>query len=331
MSALPHPDPVQGSRAESTTRVDAPHSSSGSYDTHVAPLPLDLLQAIAGHDTQTVGSQLREQALELAGILRDKQRMLEQRESELNARSALLENELRAARLKQLRPDRSPMESTAAVGRGDAVDSSDAAARRPEPEREWSEDRGMHADAGGNEQDQSEQFELLEQQRRLLRQREDRLERRQRRVEAMHDEVTVLHREAMELRLASEQVWLDLKEEFPGEVLTQSMAETRARIADHYRMAHDALAQRKDELREWRDELNLQEQRLRQQRREIQMWADRRYDEIESRLAKLTVRERELDELESQLQRQSFQWQQQREAYRQQIEQLSRQLPQRPA
>ena len=66
-------------------------------------------------------------------------------------------------------------------------------------------------------------------------------------------------------------------------------------------------------LQELRNELNLQDQRLRQQRRDIQMWADRRYDEIESRVAKIIVRERELDQLESEFQRQSLQWQQQRE------------------
>jgi hypothetical protein len=69
-------------------------------------------------------------------------------------------------------------------------------------------------------------------------------------------------------------------------------------------------------------ELNTQEQQLRQQRREIQMWADRRYDEIEARLAKLILRERELDQLEGEYQRQTLVWQQQREAYREEIERL---------
>ncbi len=145
----------------------------------------------------------------------------------------------------------------------------------------------------------------------------------------MHDEVTQLHREALELRLASEHIWSDLMDEFPSEQLSQAMAELRNRLADHYRLANDALARRKDDLQELRNELSLQEQRIRQQRRDIQMWADRRYDEIESRMAKIVVRERELDQLESDFQRQSLQWQQQREAYRQEIEQLSWQLHER--
>jgi hypothetical protein len=53
------------------------------------------------------------------------------------------------------------------------------------------------------------------------------------------------------------------------------------------------------------------------------MWADRRYDEVEARLARLILRERELDQLESDLQRQTLQWQQQRETYRREIESMS--------
>ena len=56
------------------------------------------------------------------------------------------------------------------------------------------------------------------------------------------------------------------------------------------------------------------------------MWADRRYDEIETRTAHLIRRERELDQMEAEFARQSLQWQQQREDYRQEIERLSWEL-----
>ena len=167
------------------------------------------------------------------------------------------------------------------------------------------------------------QYEHLEQQRQEIRQRELKLGRHQTQTEQMHEEVTDLHREAIEMRLATEQVWMDLMEEFPSEERARVMDEVRGRLAEHYRMANDTLARRKDELHELRSELNQQEQRLRQQRRDVQIWADRRYDEVEARVAKLILRERELDQLEGEFQRQSLQWQQQRAAYRQEIEQLS--------
>ena len=67
-----------------------------------------------------------------------------------------------------------------------------------------------------------------------------------------------------------------------------------------------------------------QQQRFRGQRRELQLWVDRRYDEIQARTSRLIARERELDRLEAEFERQSMQWQRQREAYRQEIEQLTR-------
>jgi hypothetical protein len=373
MSTISNRGPTEGLRPEPKTRVDAAHASAASVERSgpAAPPPLELLQAIAGYGTQVAAQQLRGQALELAGILRDKQRLLEQRESELNARTALLENDLRAARLRHFRdaPPRisndrgdETLAATTAPGRPPQDGLAEPTSPRPSADHQADSDRspppspgqaalgqpsGVRRDVRSparevppkspaetpraeppqlTSDELHAQFEHLEQQRQLLRHREEKLARRQQHVEQLHEEITQLHREALELRLASEQVWGDLMDEFPSEELSQTMHQVRCKLADHYRMANDALARRKDELHELRNDLNLQEQRLRQQRREIQMWADRRYDEIEARTAKIIARERELDQLESEFQRQSIQWQQQREAYRQEIEQLSWQL-----
>ena len=82
-----------------TSRVDLAHSAVPTEEPLAAPD--DLLEAIAGYDPASSTQQLRGQALELASMLREKQRLLEQRESELNARTALLERDLRSVRLKQ--------------------------------------------------------------------------------------------------------------------------------------------------------------------------------------------------------------------------------------
>ncbi|MCA9169385.1 MAG: hypothetical protein KDB23_17050, partial [Planctomycetales bacterium] len=344
-----------------------------------------------------------------AGILREKQRLLEQRESELNARTALLENELRQARMKQYRdlpsldePVSLPQfgrEAAAAMGEagidleqptrpttsvpradtpppatptgehvpfewtpfdveaarstsrpqtpapaqepasGDVLIETDlaAAARQAEADfwREhtrqqpplgdisWAEDPAANSPRVVNTELQAE-YEHLEQQRRLHRQREFRLERREKAIEQLHEEVTTLHREALELRLAAEQIWNELAEEHPQDQLGQSLTEIRNKLTDHYRMANDTLARRRDELHQLRAEVSLQEQRVRQQRRDIQLWADRRYDEIEARTVKLLMRERELDQIEGDFNRQTLEWQKQREAFRREIEMLTK-------
>ena len=77
---------------EPRTRVDTAHAPD-LFSEPNAP-SLELLQAIAGQDSEQSALQLRRQALELTTLLRNRHRALDQRESELNARTALLENEL---------------------------------------------------------------------------------------------------------------------------------------------------------------------------------------------------------------------------------------------
>lgn len=363
--------------ARSSTRVDPAHPPVAEETT--TP-PKDLLNAIAGLDAQAVEQQMKGQALELATMLREKQQLLERREAELNARTALLERDLRIARLKQtdLKASTDPLSSPvggepstcrpmrhATDDRPLPASLSPTDSNRPEP-LGWRDDSAnldFRASAPAHREIDSDgfdsaiedeegewqcfdahtseltadtiaigeadrialdhQYDQLETQRQELRKRELKLQRQQINTEQMHDEVTELHREALEMRLATEQVWLDIAEEFPTEDHVQRLEAIREKLADHYRMANDTLASRKDELHQRRAELCEQEQRLRQQRRDVQLWADRRYDEIESRVAKISVRERELDQQESEFHRQAMQWQKQRQEYRQQIESLS--------
>ena len=60
----------------------------------------EVLSAIAGTDVDASARQLRGQAMELSAYLQEKQSLLDRRESEMNARLAVLENETRIARLR---------------------------------------------------------------------------------------------------------------------------------------------------------------------------------------------------------------------------------------
>ncbi len=318
------------------------------------------LQAIAGYDAQAASQQLRMQALELASILREKQRALEDREAVLNARTAKLENDLRVQRLRGAfgetetgleipggkgaalplgEPARSVVDAGLDLSRSSA-ELHDArtgpVVARPAPgepptvsveiEQLLDEDFDQAARAAALGLDFQAEWEALEKDRMELQQRELAVIRRQRDVERLHDESTDLHREALELRLATEQLWEELVDHVPRVDLTRTLAELRARLADHYRMASDSLVHRREELQSIRQELQSQEQRIRQQYREIQIWADRRYDELEARTAELACRERELERREAALQQQALCWQQQGDDYRREIERLTWQL-----
>ncbi len=438
------PSNEQNTRVDAKTRVDSAHTTPGS-DIPLSPdPPLELLRAIAGQDEKQAEFQLRGQALELAGILQEKQRMLDERESDLNAKTAQIENELRHTRLA--RHQKTPLDAGIDLTANEAEAESDAASLEvvkdlqretvkrwrdmlklaehastpleqpaddapaiesvpetetapadaiearptvevvehdeplftavvppreevvdPTPEPEQSPAKMVDVETvatvvgpqaeletvvvslqtptdNAPQPDVKPQPHILrmpaaedvsesktnkqewEQQRQALLQRKDKLDSRQQHVERMHEQVTSLHREALELQLSTEQLWSELMESFPSEELARRLSHTRNRLAEHFRLTSENLASRTDELHQLRQDLSEQENKLRQKRREIQMWADRRYDEIEMRTAELICRERELDRLEMEFDRQSIQWQQQRQAYRQEIDRLSGQL-----
>ena len=392
--------PSADTRSQSTTRVDAAHLPIAKEVPKSCEPSMDLLSAIAGQNPTRAAEQSREQAIELATLLQEKQRFLDQRESELNSRSALLENDLRNSRLRP-HPEASEQDEDAASNTREIESSpmeygidlanaltneeslaspnptiSSATDRTTEPTTEapseqvrWRfDDRDRTSDMAQpmlSLDDDSEEIEIattlpiqpnnrsteaapattrgnsteepikdlpvqqreLNEQRDALIRRKVQLDARSTHVEQLYEQVTQLHREALELQLSTESLWTELHADHPGaEDLSQQLAETRARLTDHYRLTNETLAERKDELHSLREDLNSQETRLRQQRRELQMWADRRYDEIETRTAHLIRRERELDQMEAEFARQSLQWQQQREEYRQEIERLSWEL-----
>ena len=255
-----------------STRPTRPCLRANSLRRSPAP-PIDLLQAIAGHDAQVAAQQLRGQALgagcdparqaAAAGTTRVRaerpngtagkrpsHRAVAHVSVTSRPGSVRTEGEEPAAgdplrppgsRPPAKTPTRPAAERRCRAGGRDALPSqpiAEAAAvaatagpaashstatRQPRVSQDQADAsrRRVHRrrDAAGSADELNEQFEHLERQRQLLRQREEKLDRRQRHVDQMHDEITQLHREALELRLASEQVWTDLMEEFPSEEL----------------------------------------------------------------------------------------------------------------
>ncbi len=367
------------------TRVDSAHGIELNSIAEAKGMPAfanaeapsgEVLSAIAGTDVDASARQLRGQAMELSAYLQEKQSLLDRRESEMNARLAVLENETRIARLRnEIRLKGTP--ASAPVGDQDdepAVHTvpCEAAAAKPqidcgialdqqtesnlneridfeplvengpyEPTREVpaaerklreefarsqaSRQAEESAPSPSHSADEASTREL-DALRQALQDHKADLDKREQHLQSLHDQITELHRESLELRVATEHIWTDFRGHMPDEELAKSLAQHRAKLADHYKIANDELCRRREVLHQLQQHLSQQGEQLRRERLDMQMWIDRQRNEVEAKSATITAREFEFERREAELQRQSITWQQQREDYRHEIEQLSRRL-----
>jgi len=80
-------------------RYDVAHRGSFAQPAPATPIASESLRAIAGSDAAVASEQLQRQAAQLGSRLRTQLHDIDARESEFHARVALMENELRTARL----------------------------------------------------------------------------------------------------------------------------------------------------------------------------------------------------------------------------------------
>ena len=135
-----------------------------------------------------------------------------------------------------------------------------------------------------------------------------------------------MHRETLEIRLATEELWVQLSGSAPPAALTRSLGRIRTQLADQYRLANAELLEQKKELASIRDQLAGQYEKLIEQRRQFEHWAGGRQREAEQQAARLIAREQELEDTESRFAEQSQQWELERREYEQEIRRLQLQL-----
>ena len=141
-------------------------------------------------------------------------------------------------------------------------------------------------------------------------------------VEQLRNDAARMHRESIELRLVSEQVWLELARNVPAAELTRSLAALRQRLAEHYREANEQLAAQQAELVRLAARLDDQQRRLLEQREQTRTWIASQQQEIEAQSARLVAREQELDRQEELARQQDQRWQKERRELREQIRHL---------
>jgi chromosome segregation ATPase len=158
-------------------------------------------------------------------------------------------------------------------------------------------ERARQALAGQQEQAEEE----LSQARNSLDERSAHLDRREETIEQVQADVARMHREALELRLATEQLWSQLSGVAAPAELAQSLARIQARLAEHQRLAEAGLAQKREELRSLAARLDERHLELSRQRADLTAWHASRHEELKTEAAQLAAQKQELDRQTRQL------------------------------
>jgi hypothetical protein len=109
----------------------------------------------------------------------------------------------------------------------------------------------------------------LEQQRRAVERRSEHADKARAALEHLRAETGQIHREALEIRLATEELWAELSGTAEPAELTQTLGKIRARLAEDYRSENEQLRRQRDELEAIHRELAAEHQSLVQEKRRL--------------------------------------------------------------
>jgi hypothetical protein len=96
-------------------------------------------------------------------------------------------------------------------------------------------------------------------------------------LERMQDEMEAVYRDAVMMRLATEQLWYELRQDTPAEDLNRELSELREELDLQFRQREQRLANRFAELAEREAAVRGQQRHLQQEVQRLQEWADFHY------------------------------------------------------
>lgn len=298
------------------------------------------------------------QAEQLAGHLRRRLKELDHRESVVNARLAAIDRDTRAARLwitereaelaargdgldqRQKELDNREAELDCRIRQSvqakTTQDGDDLAERQAEQARVEAEllreqlrqERQQLSDEARRERrrmadEKRATLAEVEKQREAVRHRAEQVDGSCAALEQLRTELARMHRETLEIRLATEELWVQLSGVAPPAALTSSLSGIRSKLADHYRFANAELQEQKQELESIRRQLVEQYDKVVRQKQYYDRWAQQHQQDAEADASRLAARETELQQLQAELADRSRQWQAQRLNFEQQIRQLT--------
>jgi epidermal growth factor receptor substrate 15 len=144
-----------------------------------------------------------------------------------------------------------------------------------------------------------EREQEIEEQDRASRQSDESrsidVDRRVAAAEQVKQESLETFREALEMRILVEELWADVSKSTPPALITQRLGQLRVRLTEQFRLDRQDLAQRRTELQELGQRLEVRSRKLHEQRDELKNWMQQRESHVESQAARLVNRELELD------------------------------------
>jgi hypothetical protein len=176
----------------------------------------------------------------------------------------------------------------------------------------WEERRRMQA-AALDEQIRTTESQLTERRDRQDA-RDQWLQEQRAALDQLRGEVSTLHRQALEMRLMAEQLWSQTGGRLAPLEATQSIAHLRLKMAEHYRLEEQSLAEKKEQLVALGQHVTDQHRELTQLREGLKGWLTARQEEIEQQAAGLAEREAALDRQQESLVAERRSWQAQERA-----------------
>jgi DNA gyrase/topoisomerase IV subunit A len=103
-----------------------------------------------------------------------------------------------------------------------------------------------------------------------------------------------MQRETLEIRLSTEELWIELSGAAPPAALTQSLGRIRSKLAEEYRQANAELAEQRKELEEIRTQMTLQFEKLNERKQQFDRWVADRREELQQQASRLVAREQQI-------------------------------------
>lgn len=162
----------------------------------------------------------------------------------------------------------------------------------------------------------------LESERRLLSERSIELDRRKSMLQRMQDETQAMHCEALEMRLATEQLLIEISGKAPTINVQELLERLKSRLDEQYQEQQATIDGRKAEVDAALDLIESKQTQVRQQSLKLQEWVESRHSELKSQAAEVDARSIMLDRKEHRMREEFSQWEAQRGAYQQQLQSL---------
>jgi chromosome segregation ATPase len=271
-------------------------------DLSLADMPVE--QAITELVRVEGAVQLQSQADQLAAHLREQQRELDRRESQINARVADFEQEVREARawLAQRNDELTEREArleareTALHGREEVAEarssreapsnanhlflasaaakaSTDSGPREVKDATFGDDEPKLKMPPGGAASSDQRQWEAeWEERKQAMARVSEQLDQRRQALEKFRDEISLMHREALELHLVGEEAKAQLRSSLGIEAAEQALEAARERMVRRYRSDATQLIRSREELEWLRSDLAREHAKLERRYEELKGW-----------------------------------------------------------